>query len=82
MKLNRAFALRVKEILKAKKMTQYKLAQETNIYHSTMSDILNCKYETPNFTNMSLIIRALGVTMSEFFDSRLFNFETLEIKEK
>lgn len=28
MKLNKAFALRVKEILKEKKMTQYKLAQK------------------------------------------------------
>ena len=50
MKLNKAFALRVKELLKEKKMTQYKLAQETGLYHSTMTDILNCKYETPNFS--------------------------------
>ena len=82
MKLNKAFALRVREILKQKKMTQYKLAQDTGLYHSTMTDILNCKYQTPNFKNMALIIRALGITMSEFFDSDLFNFENLEIKEK
>ena len=82
MKLNKAFALRVRELLKSKKMTQYKLAQETGLYHSTMTDILNCKYETANFTNMALIIRALGVTMAEFFDSSLFDFASLEIKEK
>lgn len=82
MKLNKAFAMRVKEILKAKKMTQYKLAQETGLYQSTMTDILNCKYETPNFRNMALIIRELGMTMSEFFDSPLFDFASLEIKEK
>jgi len=82
MKLNKAFALRVRELLKSKKMTQYKLAQETGLYHSTMTDILNCKYETANFTNMALIIRALGVTMAEFFDSPLFDFASLEIKEK
>lgn len=29
MKLNKAFALRVRELLKEKKMTQYKLAQAT-----------------------------------------------------
>lgn len=82
MKLNKAFALRVREILKEKKMTQYKLAQTTGLYHSTMTDILNCKYQTPNFKNMTLIIRELGMTMSEFFDSELFNFENLEIDEK
>ena len=82
MKLNKAFALRVREILKNKNMTQYKLAQETGLYHSTMTDILNCKYQTPNFKNIMLIIRALNMSMSEFFDSELFNFDTLEIDEK
>ena len=82
MKLNKAFALRVRKILKEKKMTQYKLAQETGLYHSTMTDILNCKYQTPNFKNISLIIKALNMTMTEFFDDELFDFNNLEIEEK
>ena len=82
MKLNKAFASRVREILKEKGMTQYKLAQKTGLYHSTMTDILNCKYETPNFTNMALIIKALDMSMTEFFDTEFFNFDKLEIKEK
>ena len=82
MKLNKAFALRVREILKIKNMTQYKLAQETGLYHSTMTDILNCKYQTPNFKNIMLIIKALDMSMSEFFNSELFNFDKLEIDEK
>ena len=63
-------------------MTQYKLAQLTGLYHSTMTDILNCKYQTPNFRNMALIIKALDMSMSEFFNSDFFNFNTLEIEEK
>ena len=82
MKLNKAFSLRVRQILKEKKMTQYKLAQETGLYHSTMTDILNCKYQTPNFRNMALIISALDMSMAEFFDSELFDFNNLEIEEK
>ncbi len=82
MKLNKAFALRVREILKDKKMTQYKLAQKTGLYHSTMTDILNCKYQTPNFRNMALIIKALDMSMTEFFNSELFDFAKLEIEEK
>ena len=82
MKLNKAFALRVKEVLKQKKMTQYKLAQATGLYHSTLTDILSCKYQTPNFKNMALIIRELGMSFSEFFDSDLFNMDNLEIPEK
>ncbi len=79
MKLNKAFSLRVREILKEKKITQYKLAQQTGLYHSTLTDILNCKYQTPNFKNMALIIRELGMSMQEFFDSDVFNFEILDI---
>ena len=79
MKLNKAFSLRVREILKAKNITQYKLGQETGLYHSTLTDILNCKYKTPNFKNMALIIRELGMSMQEFFDSDLFNFNNLDI---
>lgn len=79
MKLNQAFALRVREILKEKKMTQYKLGQQTGLYHSTLTDILNCKYQTPNFKNMALIIRELGMSMQEFFDSKLFDFNDLKI---
>lgn len=82
MKLNQAFSMRVRQILKEKGMTQYKLAQETGLYHSTMTDILNCKYQTPNFRNMALIIRALDMPMSEFFDSEYFDFAILEIEEK
>lgn len=79
MKLNKAFALRVREVLKEKNMTQYKLAQQTGLYHSTLTDILNCKYQTPNFKNMALIIRELGMSMQEFFDNKLFDFNELEI---
>ena len=82
MLLNKAFSERVRQILKEKGLTQYKLSQLTGIYQSTLADILNCKYDTPNFRNMVLIIRELGVSMSEFFDSELFNFDLLDIKEK
>ena len=81
MKLNKAFALRVRELIKDKQLTQYKLAQETGLYHSTLTDILNCKYKTPNFKNMALIIKALDISMAEFFNCEYFNFEKLEIEE-
>ncbi|MBR6779337.1 MAG: helix-turn-helix transcriptional regulator [Clostridia bacterium] len=82
MQLNKAFSLRVRQILKNKKLTQYKLAQETGLYHSTMTDILNCKYQTPNFRNIALIVKALDMSMSEFFNSELFDFDKLDIEEK
>jgi len=81
MVFNEAFSIRVRELLKERKMSQYKLEQETGIYHGTMSTILNAKTKASNFRTIALIIRALNISMSEFFDSEIFNFENLEIDE-
>lgn len=80
MTLNEAFAIRVKEIMNEKKITQYKITQETSIYPSTMNYILHGKTKASNFKTMALIIRSLGVSITEFFNSPVFDFETLEIE--
>lgn len=77
--INQAFGIRVKEILKEKKMTQYKLEQLTGIYHSTMSAVLNNKIKSSNFRTMAIIIRELGMSLPEFFDSPVFNLDNLDI---
>lgn len=79
MTLNEAFAIRIKELLKEKKITQYKLCQQTGLYPSTMNYILHAKTKASNFKSVALIIRALGITMTEFFDSPVFDFENLDI---
>lgn len=79
MTLNEAFAIRVKEILKEKKITQYKLCQQTGLYPSTMNYILHAKTKASNFKSMALIIRELGITMNEFFNSPVFDFDNLDI---
>ena len=81
MTLNQAFAIRVREILKEKKMTQYRLEQQTGIYHNTMTSILGNKTKASNFKNIALIIRELGISMTDFFDSPVFNFDNIEIDE-
>lgn len=80
MTLNQAFAIRVKELLKEKKMTQYKLGQDTGIYPSTLNYILHARTKASNFKTMALIIKALGVSITEFFDSPVFNFDNLDIE--
>lgn len=81
MTLNEAFAIRTKELLKEKNMTQYKLCQETGLYPSTMNYILHARTKASNFKSMALIIRALGVSITEFFDCPVFEFDNLEIEE-
>ena len=81
MTLNEAFSIRVREILKERKLTQYRIEQETGLYHSTLTYILNNtgKTKSCNFKSMALIIRSLGMTLTEFFNHPVFNFNELEI---
>lgn len=79
MTLNEAIAIRVKEILKEKKLTQYKLCQQTGLYPSTMNYILHAKTKASNFKSIALIIRELGMSITEFFDSPVFDFDNLDI---
>lgn len=79
MTLNEAFAIRVKELMKERKITQYKMCQQTGLYPSTMNYILHAKTKASNFKSMALIIRELGMSLSEFFDSPVFNFDNIDL---
>ena len=81
MTLNEAFAIRVKELLKEKKITQYRLCQDTGLYPSTINYILHAKTKASNFKSMALIIRALGVSISDFFDHPVFDLNNLDIED-
>ena len=80
MTLNEAFAIRAKKILKEKNITQYSLHYSTNIAHSTLNSIFHAKTNASNFKTMALIIRELGVSIAEFFNDPLFDFDNLEIE--
>lgn len=80
MTINQAVAIRVRELLKEKKMSQYKLEQETGLYHSTMNAILNNRIKASNFKSIALIVRALGVSLADFFNHPVFSFDNLEIE--
>lgn len=72
MNINKALSIRIREVLKSKKISQYELEQRTGLYHSTLSCLLNCRYNSANMKTVFLIIQGLGVSVLEFFDSPLF----------
>ena len=80
MTIYQAVAIRVRELLKEKKMSQYKLEQETGLYHSTMNAILNNRVEATNFKSIALIVKALGMSLSDFFNNPVFNFDNINIE--
>ena len=79
MTLSKATAIRVRELLQERSMTQYRLEQLTCISHSTMNCFLNERNKSCNLTTVFLIINALNLKPKEFFDSPVFEREDLEI---
>ena len=79
MKVSKAISIRIRELLKEKDITQYRLEKESCIPHATMTDILNARRESCNVKTLILIIRTLGIKVSEFFDSSIFESEDLNL---
>ncbi len=80
MTISEAVSKRIRKILIDKKMTQYRLEQNTGISHGTMNCFLNARYKGCNLTTVVLIVRALGMTIAEFFDDPIFESEDLIVE--
>ena len=78
MKKNRAFALRVVNLLIEKKMSKYKLEQRSGLSHSALRYIFNEVNEDIKFSTIVKIVSALDMTLEEFFDDELFEYENLD----
>ena len=80
MKLSEAVSIRVRNILKERNMTQYRLEQNSGVNHSTMKAFLNNRYKSCNLTTIVLIVRAFGMTIQEFFADPIFESEDLMVE--
>lgn len=80
MTLSEAVATRIRELLKAKNITQYRLEQNSGISHNTMSSLMSGRYKSCKLHIVVLLIRGLGMTVGEFFSSPIFDDEDLELE--
>ena len=81
MKLNKAFAFRVREILQEKKMTQYRLEQLSGIQHGHMQWIMSGKSKTVTLSTVMMLANGFGMTVLEFLDDDMFLYENLEVEQ-
>ena len=80
MNINQALSMRIREILKQKGMSQYRLEMRSGLYHSTLNCLLNCRYNSANIKTIFVIIQSLDISVLEFFDSPLFaNLNTINL---
>ena len=79
MKLSEAVAKRIKEILRERDISQYKLAKISTIHPGTLNDLFGGAYKTVNMKTIYLIVKALNMTMGEFFTSPIFDDDDIEV---
>lgn len=78
MKLNQAVSERLAELLKEKQMTQYQLFIKSGVPKSTIGNVINCSYDSVKLRVIHEMCQGLGVSISEFFDSPLFQEGNLD----
>ena len=79
MNLNKAFALRLKNLLFEKNMSKYKLEKETGLTHSALRYIFNEVNVDVKFSTIVKVCNALNISISEFFEDELFNLNNLDV---
>ena len=77
--VNRAVTLRIVELLKEKNITQYRLAMNSGVAHSTLKNIIHETVKDNLLSTVILIAGGFDMSVSEFLDTPLFLEENLDI---
>ncbi len=78
MELNQAVSQRLQDLLAERKMTYYQLHIRSGVPKSTISNLVNCAYDSVKLRILHEICQGLDVDLVEFFHSPLFNENNLE----
>ena len=78
MKLVKAVAKRIREILKSKNMTQYELFKLSGLPQSTISTILKGELITIKLSSIYEICSGLNIEFSEFFNTDYLKLENID----
>lgn len=79
MKVQRAVALRVSNLLIKENISQYELSKRMCCDRSTIKHIIHEEYQSVNFTTLLKISDAFGITVQDFLNDDLFKRENLDI---
>lgn len=78
LKLNQAVSKRLTELLNQRGMTQYRLNTNSGVPKSTIGNIVNCTFDSVKLRVIHEICQGLGISLTDFFDSPLFDENNLE----
>lgn len=57
---------RIKQIMKVRGWSEYRLAKESGVPQSTISNIFNRNYQ-PSIASLELVCKSFGITLAQFF---------------
>ena len=80
MKLANAVQKRLKELMKEKQYTQYRLSKISGVNQSSISTLLNNKNDSCKLSLVYQLSLYLCGGLSEFFNSELFSQENIQSK--
>ncbi|MBQ8886037.1 MAG: helix-turn-helix transcriptional regulator [Clostridia bacterium] len=75
-----AVSKRIKDLLKEKRMTQYRLEKKSNVLHGSLNCIMRCKNKTVNLNTIMMIAKGFDMSVLEFLNDPVFFSEELEIE--
>lgn len=71
----KAVLFRINDLCKKNNITYYELAQRADINLSTIMNIVNGTAINPTIKTIYRISSGLGITVQEFFDSKMFGID-------
>ena len=78
MKYNQAISRRLMDLLSERNMTQYRLYMLSGVPKSTINNIVTCSYDSVKLRIVHELCQGLNISITEFFNSPLFEEENLE----
>lgn len=57
---------RIRELMKERKWTDYRLAKEAKLSHSTVTNMFN-RNNAPTLPTLEAVCKAFGITLAQFF---------------
>ena len=79
MTVNDAVAKRIAMLLQEKRISQYRLEQNSGIQHGSMQCIMNSRNKTVTLTTVILLAKGFDMSLDEFLKDELFNPDNLEL---
>lgn len=79
MKLQKAVALRMTNLLIKNNMTPYALSIKSGLTKQAIANIINEKYDSIKFDTVIKIADGFNMTLKEFIDDDIFKRENLDL---